>query len=97
MLRTSFVIRRLSDDENRRLFGKCVNLHGHNYALSAASPAAAHPRRSRINLPCAAVVRLIITRGGVVLTLAAADRKFGWRRGALGLAQRDRRWLGSPA
>jgi 6-pyruvoyltetrahydropterin/6-carboxytetrahydropterin synthase len=24
---------RLSDDENRRTFGKCVNLHGHNYAL----------------------------------------------------------------
>jgi 6-pyruvoyltetrahydropterin/6-carboxytetrahydropterin synthase len=24
---------RLSDEENRRLFGKCVNLHGHNYAL----------------------------------------------------------------
>jgi len=24
---------RLSDDENERLFGKCVNLHGHNYAL----------------------------------------------------------------
>jgi len=24
---------RLSDDENQRLFGKCVNLHGHNYAL----------------------------------------------------------------
>jgi 6-pyruvoyltetrahydropterin/6-carboxytetrahydropterin synthase len=24
---------RLSDDENRRLFGKCVNLHGHNYTL----------------------------------------------------------------
>ena len=24
---------RLSDDENRRMFGKCVNLHGHNYAL----------------------------------------------------------------
>jgi len=23
----------LSDDENRRLVGKCVNLHGHNYAL----------------------------------------------------------------
>jgi 6-pyruvoyltetrahydropterin/6-carboxytetrahydropterin synthase len=23
----------LSDDENRSLFGKCVNLHGHNYAL----------------------------------------------------------------
>jgi 6-pyruvoyltetrahydropterin/6-carboxytetrahydropterin synthase len=22
-----------SDDENRRLYGKCVNLHGHNYAL----------------------------------------------------------------
>ena len=24
---------RLSDEENRRLFGKCVNLHGHNYTL----------------------------------------------------------------
>ncbi len=23
----------LSDDENRRLFGRCVNLHGHNYVL----------------------------------------------------------------
>jgi len=23
----------LSDEENRRLFGKCVNLHGHNYAV----------------------------------------------------------------
>ena len=23
----------LSDEENRRLFGKCVNLHGHNYVL----------------------------------------------------------------
>jgi 6-pyruvoyltetrahydropterin/6-carboxytetrahydropterin synthase len=23
----------LSEQENRRLFGKCVNLHGHNYAL----------------------------------------------------------------
>jgi 6-pyruvoyltetrahydropterin/6-carboxytetrahydropterin synthase len=23
----------LSDDENRQLFGKCVNLHGHNYFL----------------------------------------------------------------
>ena len=23
----------LSDDENRHLFGKCANLHGHNYAL----------------------------------------------------------------
>ena len=23
----------LSDDENRRLYGKCVNLHGHNYIL----------------------------------------------------------------
>jgi 6-pyruvoyltetrahydropterin/6-carboxytetrahydropterin synthase len=27
---------RLSDDENRRLFGKCVNLHGHNYTLDVA-------------------------------------------------------------
>jgi 6-pyruvoyltetrahydropterin/6-carboxytetrahydropterin synthase len=26
----------LSDDENRRLFGKCVNLHGHNYVLEVA-------------------------------------------------------------
>jgi 6-pyruvoyltetrahydropterin/6-carboxytetrahydropterin synthase len=24
---------RLSDAENNRLFGKCVNLHGHNYVL----------------------------------------------------------------
>lgn len=24
---------RLSDDENRRLFGKCSGLHGHNYVL----------------------------------------------------------------
>ncbi len=24
---------RLSDDENKRIFGKCVNLHGHNYAV----------------------------------------------------------------
>ena len=23
----------LSEDENRRLYGKCVNLHGHNYLL----------------------------------------------------------------
>jgi 6-pyruvoyltetrahydropterin/6-carboxytetrahydropterin synthase len=23
----------LSDEENRRLFGKCTNLHGHNYAV----------------------------------------------------------------
>src|SRR5271155_3161402 len=23
----------LSDEENQRLFGKCVNLHGHNYVL----------------------------------------------------------------
>jgi 6-pyruvoyltetrahydropterin/6-carboxytetrahydropterin synthase len=26
----------LSQDENRRLFGKCVNLHGHNYVLEVA-------------------------------------------------------------
>jgi 6-pyruvoyltetrahydropterin/6-carboxytetrahydropterin synthase len=24
---------RLSDEDNRRIFGKCVNLHGHNYTL----------------------------------------------------------------
>ena len=23
----------LSEEENRRLFGKCANLHGHNYVL----------------------------------------------------------------
>jgi len=27
----------LSDEENRRLFGKCVNLHGHNYVLDVAA------------------------------------------------------------
>jgi 6-pyruvoyltetrahydropterin/6-carboxytetrahydropterin synthase len=27
---------RLSAAENRRLFGKCVNLHGHNYVLDVA-------------------------------------------------------------
>ena len=26
----------LSDEENRRLFGKCANLHGHNYVLEVA-------------------------------------------------------------
>ena len=31
--RTSCAIRRLSDEENQRLFGKCANLHGHNYVL----------------------------------------------------------------
>ena len=25
----------LSEEQNRRLFGKCVNLHGHNYVLEA--------------------------------------------------------------
>jgi len=26
----------LSEEENRRLFGKCANLHGHNYVLEVA-------------------------------------------------------------
>ena len=26
----------LSDEENRRLFGKCAHLHGHNYVLEVA-------------------------------------------------------------
>jgi 6-pyruvoyltetrahydropterin/6-carboxytetrahydropterin synthase len=26
----------LSEEENRQLFGKCVNLHGHNYVLEVA-------------------------------------------------------------
>jgi 6-pyruvoyltetrahydropterin/6-carboxytetrahydropterin synthase len=27
---------RLSDEENQRVFGKCANLHGHNYVLEVA-------------------------------------------------------------
>lgn len=33
----------LSDDENQRLFGKCVNLHGHNYVLEVAVGGKADP------------------------------------------------------
>lgn len=33
----------LSDEENRRLFGKCVNLHGHNYLLEVAVAGAIDP------------------------------------------------------
>ena len=75
MLRTSFVIRRLSDDdENRRPFGKSVNLHGTitRYLLprllrrigAAAVLTFSAPRRRGRSSP----------RRGVVLTLAAVDR-----------------------
>jgi 6-pyruvoyltetrahydropterin/6-carboxytetrahydropterin synthase len=33
----------LSADENRRLYGKCVNLHGHNYALEVVVAGAIDP------------------------------------------------------
>lgn len=33
----------LPDHENRRLFGKCVNLHGHNYVLEVAISGKADP------------------------------------------------------
>src|SRR2546422_11533826 len=33
----------LSEDENRRLYGKCVNLHGHNYALEGVVSGAIDP------------------------------------------------------
>jgi len=33
----------LSEDENRRLFGKCVNLHGHNYMLDVVVTGDADP------------------------------------------------------
>src|SRR5437660_9003890 len=33
----------LSDEENRRLFGKCANLHGHNYVLEVVVAAPIDP------------------------------------------------------
>jgi len=33
----------LSEDENRRLYGKCVNLHGHNYAVEVVVSGAIDP------------------------------------------------------
>jgi 6-pyruvoyltetrahydropterin/6-carboxytetrahydropterin synthase len=33
----------LSDDENQRLFGKCANLHGHNYVLEVVVTGAIDP------------------------------------------------------
>lgn len=38
----------LPDDENRRLFGKCVNLHGHNYMLEVAVTGEVDPRTGYI-------------------------------------------------
>jgi len=32
----------LSEDENRRLFGKCANLHGHNYVLEVSVTGGIH-------------------------------------------------------
>jgi len=34
---------RLSDEENRRIFGKCANLHGHNYVLEVVVAGAIDP------------------------------------------------------
>ena len=34
----------LSPEENRRLFGNCVNLHGHNYVLEVAVSGERDPR-----------------------------------------------------
>jgi len=36
----------LSEAENRRLFGKCANLHGHNYVLEAGSCRTVTPPRT---------------------------------------------------
>lgn len=33
----------LSEDENRRLYGKCVNVHGHNYAVEVVVAGAVDP------------------------------------------------------
>jgi 6-pyruvoyltetrahydropterin/6-carboxytetrahydropterin synthase len=33
----------LPDDENRRLFGKCTNLHGHNYVLEVVVAGEVNP------------------------------------------------------
>jgi 6-pyruvoyltetrahydropterin/6-carboxytetrahydropterin synthase len=33
----------LPDDENRRLFGKCANLHGHNYVLEVVVAGEVNP------------------------------------------------------
>jgi 6-pyruvoyltetrahydropterin/6-carboxytetrahydropterin synthase len=33
----------LSEDENRRLYGKCANLHGHNYVLEVVVAGAIDP------------------------------------------------------
>ena len=32
-----------SEDENRRLYGKCVNLHGHNYSVEVVVAGAVDP------------------------------------------------------
>ena len=41
----------LTEDENRRLYGKCVNQHGHNYVLEVtvggAGPGAVESRGKR--------------------------------------------------
>ena len=38
----------LSDEENRRLFGKCANLHGHNYVLEVVVAGAIDERTGYI-------------------------------------------------
>ena len=39
---------RLSEDENQRLFGKCVNLHGHNYVLEVVVAGEVDPARGYV-------------------------------------------------
>ena len=42
----------LSDDENRRLFGKCANLHGHNYVLEVTVAGVVGPPGTSWTLKC---------------------------------------------
>jgi len=35
----------LSEEENRRLFGKCASVHGHNYSLEVTVTGKIHPER----------------------------------------------------
>ena len=47
----------LSDEENQRLFGKCANLHGHNYVLEVVVVEAKVDQSQRLRL------RPEVTRG----------------------------------
>jgi 6-pyruvoyltetrahydropterin/6-carboxytetrahydropterin synthase len=39
---------RLSDEENRQTFGKCANLHGHNYVLEVTIEGAPSPETGMV-------------------------------------------------